>query len=79
MVASSMQSGLNRSQLPDTVLSISAVLRQLKCAVHIGAVAIFHPNSATCLDMVAWGLWYYKVLHAHCTVKSIYQSTMLFL
>ena len=26
-----------------------------------GAVAIFHPNSATCLDMVAWGLWYYKV------------------
>lgn len=23
-----------------------------------GAAILFHPNSAICLDMAAWGLWY---------------------
>jgi len=40
---------------------LDAIWIESKPAARHGAVAIFHPNSATCLDMVAWGLWYYKV------------------
>eukprot|EP00658_Telonema_sp_P-2_P079344 TRINITY_DN7634_c0_g1_i4.p1 TRINITY_DN7634_c0_g1~~TRINITY_DN7634_c0_g1_i4.p1 ORF type:complete len:455 (+),score=97.56 TRINITY_DN7634_c0_g1_i4:200-1564(+) len=40
---------------------LDAIFIEAKPASRHGAAAIFHPNSATCLDMVAWGLWYYKV------------------
>jgi len=34
-----------------------------------GAAILFHPNSAICLDMAAWGLWYVpRSLAALCLI-----------